>query len=105
MDELSNTLVVSAAENLLENVALMIEALDEAAKPTTSTVRVLKVGVPVDGGALREKIDKLFGKPAPVAIPGQNNPDGQQQQQLLQKQAPQRATPSATQPAAGTSGN
>lgn len=88
VDELSNTLVVSATEGLLINIGQMIEALDMAARPT-STVQVLQVDSRINTAVLQEQLKKMFGKPAPPPKqqqpgrqpnqPGQNNQQQQQQ--------------------------
>jgi type II secretory pathway component GspD/PulD (secretin) len=63
VDELSNTLVVSASESLLENVSLTIEALDEAARPMVSRMQVLKVDRNIDVGDLQKRLKNLMPKP------------------------------------------
>jgi type II secretory pathway component GspD/PulD (secretin) len=65
VDELSNTLVVSASEALLENVMLTIEALDDAARPMVSRMQVLKVDRNIDVGDLQKRLKNLMPKPPP----------------------------------------
>lgn len=64
VDELSNTLVVSAEESLLETVTQTIEALDNAAQPTVSRLRVLKVDRTVNADELQKRLKSLLPKPA-----------------------------------------
>ncbi len=87
VDELSNNLVVSASQGLLDNVTLIVEALDEAAAPNSS-VQVIHLDSRVNARLLREKLNGIFGpkaKPDPKADqnknqPGQNGQPGQPQQ-------------------------
>jgi hypothetical protein len=65
VDELSNTLVVSAADGLVDNVIETIEALDEAAKPSVNRMRVLKVDRYIDANELQKRLKSLVTKPAP----------------------------------------
>lgn len=79
VDELSNTLVVSATDGLMQNISEMITALDDAARPSSS-VKVIKVDERINTEVLREKLFKMFGKrPAPAN--GQPNQQNQQNQQ------------------------
>jgi len=60
IDEVSNTLLVSAeGETLLNNVLKMIKELDEAARPS-STVQVLKVEGGVNSAALRQALTTIL---------------------------------------------
>lgn len=87
VDELSNNLVVSASQGLLDNVAMIVEALDEAARPNSS-VQVIHLDSRVNARLLREKLHGIFGpkaKPDPTNEQnrkqnGQNNQNGQPQQ-------------------------
>jgi type II secretory pathway component GspD/PulD (secretin) len=88
VDELSNNLVVSASQGLLDNVTLIVEALDEAAAPNSS-VQVIHLDSRVNARLLREKLNGIFGpkaKPDPKGDqnknqqPGQNGQPGQPQQ-------------------------
>lgn len=83
IDETSNTIVVSASDVLIENIEIMIKELDEACKPSTTTVRVLKLDNNMDSGLLQQKLAKIFKQPAePPANPqGQQNGQNQGQQQ------------------------
>ena len=61
INELSNTLIVSAPTHLLDDVSELIEQLDEAARPTTETVYVLKVQPGVDVSQMQEKLSRVLG--------------------------------------------
>ena len=78
VDSVSNILIVSASEGLLNNVGQIIEALDEAARPN-SAYQVMQVDSRVNTRLLQEKLSKMFG-PRP---PQQN----QQQQKKNQTTA------------------
>lgn len=90
VDELSNTLVVSATESLLQNVGQMIESLDNAARPTVPSMQVLQVrGIPLD--ELQKKLDKLLKEPK-SRQPKPNQPQNGQPQNAQpqpQQQQPQ----------------
>jgi len=60
IDELSNTLIVSAPESLFRDVSKMITALDEAAKPV-GVVRVMKLPGNVSSEKLRETLSEVLG--------------------------------------------
>jgi hypothetical protein len=78
VDSISNTLIVSAGGGLLENVSLIVEALDEAAKPN-SAVRVIQIDSRVNPRLLQQKLHKIFGpKPPPPNQKGKNNKNGEQ---------------------------
>jgi len=86
VDELSNNLVVSATQGLLDNVTLIVEALDEAAAPNSS-VQIIHLDSRVNARLLREKLNGIFGPKAPPQKgdqnknqPGQNGQPGQPQQ-------------------------
>ena len=86
VDEISNTIVVSSQEGLLENIALMITALDDAARPTQSTIQVLRVDRSVEAGMLQSRLAKILNRgpaqPQQQQQPGRpNQPPGQPQQQ------------------------
>lgn len=60
IDDLSNTLLLSAdGETLLNNVLKLVEGLDEAARPT-STVQVLKVEGGVNSVAVRKALTAIL---------------------------------------------
>jgi type II secretory pathway component GspD/PulD (secretin) len=80
VDELSNTLVVSAAGGLLENVTETIEALDLAARPTVNRMRVLKVDRNINAGEIQKRLKNLLTKPQPPQQPRQPGPPPQPNQ-------------------------
>jgi hypothetical protein len=99
VDELSNTIIVSAQEGLLDNIGEMIEALDDAARPTQTTVQVLQIGRHVEASALHERLAKILTRPQATPQPSQpnpnpNQPNGQPGNQVVQ---PQGASDSASQ--------
>ena len=59
VDEISNTIVVSAASGLMEDISHLIESLDEAAKPTT-TFQVVPLSQNVDASAIQEKLGRMI---------------------------------------------
>jgi type II secretory pathway component GspD/PulD (secretin) len=82
VDELSNTLVVSAADGLVDNVIETIEALGEAARPQVNRMRVLKVDRHIDSNELQKRLKSLVTKPQPPQQKPQQpqNPNQNQQQ-------------------------
>ena len=86
VDELSNTLVVSAADGLVDNVIETIEALDEAAKPAVNRMRVLKVNRHIDADELQKRLKSLVTKPVPPQPqhPQNQNPNQVQNQNQAQ---------------------
>ena len=60
VDEVSNSLVVSSASGLMDEIALLIETLDEAAKPTTK-FEVMQLNSSLDAATAHEKISSLLG--------------------------------------------
>ena len=80
IDEVSNTLIVSAQVYLFEAVTKLVEQLDEAAKPTTTTVTVLKVSPGITAESVHRALADVFGQgdsgrqppgKKPGQIPGQ----------------------------------
>jgi type II secretory pathway component GspD/PulD (secretin) len=61
VDEISNTVIVSAPAYLLEDVAKMVKELDEAAKPVIDSVTVLKVNPGLSAEEVQAAVDKVFG--------------------------------------------
>ena len=61
IDEVSNTLVVSAPAYLFDHVAKLIQQLDEATAPT-STVRVVKVGASVSAEKVQQILAEVLGE-------------------------------------------
>src|SRR4029077_16403442 len=80
VDELSNTLVVSAAEGLVETIVATIEALDDAALPTVNRMQVLKIDRNIDADELQKRLKNLVTKPPQPRVPQpqQPNQNGQQ---------------------------
>lgn len=76
IDELSNNLIISASEGLLENIGVLVETLDEAAKPTSS-VQVFKVHSRLNSALLRQRLHKVFGAKPPPAQPQPNQQNNQ----------------------------
>ena len=71
VDELTNTIIVSAQEEWMPSIANMILALDEKAKPNT-TVHVHKVvGATVSAKSLQSALSKALGRPWPGGKPEQ----------------------------------
>ncbi len=60
VDEISNSLVVSSASGLMEDIAQLIESLDEAAKPTTR-FEVMQLNSSLDAATAQEKLSGLLG--------------------------------------------
>ena len=88
IDDVSNTLLVSAeGDSLMTVITGMIEALDEAARPV-SEVRVVTLRKNTDGSRLREALSKVLGTaaggpparatpgPPPPSMPGHLGPAG-----------------------------
>jgi type II secretory pathway component GspD/PulD (secretin) len=61
VDEVSNSLILSAPAYLLEDVSKMVKELDEAAKPVAEEVTVVKVGPGLSAAQIEEAMDKVFG--------------------------------------------
>ena len=61
VDDLSNTLVISAPMFLFEDVVEIIESLDEKAAPTTPTIRVLQVGEGVSAAHVQQVLSNVLG--------------------------------------------
>jgi type II secretory pathway component GspD/PulD (secretin) len=72
VDDLSNTLLVSAeGDNLMSVISGMIEALDNAAKPVAD-VRVITLRKDTDGSRLTEALNRVLGHATPGAANGQS---------------------------------
>lgn len=80
VDEISNTVVVSSQEGLLENIGEMIDALDNAARPTQSTVQVIKVNRGLNGSDLQSRLAKILTRPQPQQPQQQGQPNPNQPQ-------------------------
>ena len=93
VDELSNTLIVSAPSYLLESIREMVEELDQAAAPV-STIRVVKTGAGVNAALLQEKLLKVLGEPSPGGKTPAGRPPAKQPQKPPQG-GPGRSGPTA----------
>ncbi|NMC19148.1 MAG: hypothetical protein GYA33_01900 [Thermogutta sp.] len=81
VDDLSNTLLVSAPVYLMNDIRKLIQELDEAAEPVQDAVEVIKLGPGVSAESVRRSLGDLLGpggggrdrsgerKPAPAASP------------------------------------
>ncbi|MBN2477230.1 MAG: hypothetical protein JXB62_21660 [Pirellulales bacterium] len=73
VDELSNTLIVSAPEFLFRDVTELIQRLDEAARPV-ATVRVMKVGGAINASQLQQVLDEVLGQSSGRHAPAEKPP-------------------------------
>ena len=85
VDEISNTIIISSTQGLLENIRQMITQLDQAAKPASS-VKVLKIKSDLNPRYIQQRLSDILG-PAKVktsktktgqAQPNQAQPNGGQ---------------------------
>ena len=60
VDEISNTLIISASSGLLDNIRVMVTKLDGAAMPS-STVRVLQVNTRLSPNFLKSRLTEILG--------------------------------------------
>jgi type II secretory pathway component GspD/PulD (secretin) len=77
VDEISNTIVVSAARGLLNDIEHQIKELDELAK-ANNNIRVMPVSSAINLAALRERMSTVLT----VSRPRQNGLNGQQPEGL-----------------------
>ncbi len=89
VDEISNTIIASAPESLLENVSQLIDQLDRAARPTNS-VQVVKLDSKVNATELEKRLNKIFTKPQPRPQQKPNQPQQPQPQQQAVEKADER---------------
>ena len=82
VDELSNSLIISASETLLDTVSQTVEALDLAARPTVNRMHVVKVDRNVDVADLQKRLKNLVTRPAQPQQPKQPPQQNQNGQQL-----------------------
>ena len=83
VDEVSNTIIISAPEGMLENVAELIERLEKAARPT-NTVQVVQINSrQVNSAELQKRLAKIFKMPKPPQQ--KQNPQQQPQPQQVQE--------------------
>ena len=85
VDDISNTIIVSAPESLLENIAQLIEQLDRAARATNS-VQVVKLDGKINSADLQKRLSKILTKPQQK--PPQQRPQQPQQPPPQQPQEP-----------------
>lgn len=62
VDDVSNTIIVSDPETLLENVSELIDQLDRAARPSNS-VHVVRLDGKVNSTELQKRLSKILTKP------------------------------------------
>ncbi|HUQ68217.1 MAG TPA: secretin N-terminal domain-containing protein, partial [Planctomycetaceae bacterium] len=77
VDEVSNSLVISSTEMMINDIKTMIETLDQAARPNVQTMQVLQVGRNVPAAIVQEKLAKMLKDRKP---PPQQQPNGQPRQ-------------------------
>ena len=80
VDDISNTIIVSAPESLLENISELIDQLDRAARPTNS-VQVVKLDGKINSTELQKRLQKIFTKPQQKPPPQRPQQPQQPQQQ------------------------
>ncbi len=80
VDDVSNTIIVSAPESLLENITELIERLDNAARATNS-VQVVKLNSAINSADLQKRLNKIFIKPKQPQQPKPGQPQQPQQPQ------------------------
>ncbi len=78
-DPISNALIISAREEVLESVKETVRLLDEAARPDT-TIHVHRVGSGVRAGTLQELLKQSLSSPWPGGKPQQARSQTQQKQ-------------------------
>lgn len=79
VDDLSNTLIVSAPAYFITDVLEVIESLDQAAEPTTETVEVISLGEGVSAPELQKTLMKLLQQRA-AGKEGENGKPSEQKQ-------------------------
>ena len=97
VDEISNTVIVSAQEEWMASIARMIEYLDENARPTT-TVSVLPIGSYTNAAAIKEALLGLG-----VARVGNQPP--KKSEESPDRKSPQKAVEGQPTQSAGSSTN
>jgi hypothetical protein len=80
VDEVSNSLVISSTEMLINDIRTMIESLDQAARQNVQTMQVIQVGRNVPTAVVQDKLAKMLKDRKP--------PPQQQQQQNGQPRQP-----------------
>jgi hypothetical protein len=88
VDDVSNTVIVSAPESLLLNIAELVDQLDQAARPTNS-IHAIKLGSGINSAELQKQLAKILVKPQPKPQqPRPNQPQQPQQQPQEQPEEP-----------------
>ena len=75
-DMISNTIIVSSTQTLVDRIKEQIELLDNAARPA-SNMKVIKVSRNINVEKLQQRLDRLIGKPAQPKNPQQPGQSGQ----------------------------
>lgn len=77
VDEISNSLVVSSASGLMDDIAQLIESLDEAARPTTK-FEVMQLSSRLDAAAIQEKLGRMIdaGKKSKIKVSSSGDKPG-----------------------------
>jgi type II secretory pathway component GspD/PulD (secretin) len=88
VDDLSNTLIISAAEGLMETVSETVQSLDMAARPTVNTLQVMKVSRDIDLATLQQRLQKVAKQPTPPPDQRKQQQPGQPQRGPQQPQQP-----------------
>ena len=60
VDEISNSIVISSASGLMEDIAQLIESLDEAAKPPETKFQVMHLSGSLDATTVHEKLSGML---------------------------------------------
>lgn len=91
IDEVSNSLIICAREELMKSVVKTIRDLDEAAKPDT-VVRTHEVRGVIDAETLKRALSRAVAQPWPGGKPAQagGQQNGQRAQQNQQREAERR---------------
>ncbi len=79
VDDLSNTLIVSAPGYFITDVLEIIENLDKAAEPTTDTVEVVSLGDGISATELQKKLMKILQQRSSGKSPDGGKPPQQNQ--------------------------
>lgn len=85
VDEISNSLIVSARREVLDSIMQTVEVLDQAAKPDT-VVRTYEVSGTLDADTVKKALSEALGQPWPGGKPLQKASGAQQGGQQNQQQ-------------------
>jgi type II secretory pathway component GspD/PulD (secretin) len=72
VDELSNSVIISAQAHIFDPVSKMVRELDEAAKPTEETVTVVHVQSAASAAKIEEAVSRVMGQSGKNAKSGKN---------------------------------